>query len=205
MKIIQTTLRHWTALFMLSCIMANGCFADVELHAADTSKQNVRVLSHLDVIAGRPTFQERIAAMYKEQPASSIVPTGWIAEFLRRMETGLTGHPEQSGFPFNTEMWAGEMNFRDREYSEYGSDWWPYEQTAYYLDGALRCGYLNRSKPLIERVRRNVDHLSDAHTRMEQGIYSCAQWSRVVQRHGGRFFHPFDADLPRQRQGDDRV
>ncbi|MCF7975632.1 MAG: hypothetical protein K9N55_17580 [Phycisphaerae bacterium] len=39
---------------------------------------------------------------------------------------------------------------------EFGSDWWPYEQTAYYLDGALRCGYLNRSDRLIHLARRNL-------------------------------------------------
>lgn len=99
--------------------------------------------------------------MYQELPTQAIVPRAWIAEFTGRMETGLTGHPEESGFPFNTEMWAADMNVRGREHAQYGSDWWPYEQTAYYLDGALRCGYLNRSQGLIQRVRQNVDAVID--------------------------------------------
>ena len=54
-------------------------------------------------------------------------------------------------------MWAGEMNVKDREHSQHGSDWWPYEQTAYYLDGALRCGYLNQSKQLLAMARHNIE------------------------------------------------
>ncbi len=49
-----------------------------------------------------------------------------------------TDDPEQSGFPLNTEMWAGEMNVKDREHSQHTSDGWPHEQAAYDLDRALR-------------------------------------------------------------------
>ncbi|MDF7822749.1 glycoside hydrolase family 127 protein [Pontiellaceae bacterium B12227] len=90
-------------------------------------------------------------------PSGNLEPSGWALEFLQRQESGLTGHPEESGFPFNTGMWTEEMNVRDREFSGSGSDWWPYEQTAYYLTGALRCGYLLNSDALLERVRANVD------------------------------------------------
>ncbi|VGO18624.1 beta-L-arabinofuranosidase domain-containing protein [Pontiella sulfatireligans] len=92
----------------------------------------------------------------KDLPAQNLKPSGWALDFLERQESGLTGHPEQSGFPFNTGMWTEAMNVRDREFSGSGSDWWPYEQTAYYLTGALRCGYLLESDALIERVRNNV-------------------------------------------------
>jgi len=127
----------------------------------NASNEAVSIKQYLDSIPPDAPFQERIDCMFKEQPANAVIPKGWIKEFLTRMESGLTGHPEQSGFPFNTEMWAGEMNFRGREYSQYGSDWWPYEQTAYYLDGALRCGYLNQSQRLIQRVRENVKTVID--------------------------------------------
>lgn len=92
----------------------------------------------------------------KDLPISHLKPSGWTREFLQRQESGLTGHPEESGFPFNTGMWTEQMNVRDREYAQNGSDWWPYEQTAYYLIGALRCGYLINSKPLLERAHKNI-------------------------------------------------
>ena len=94
-------------------------------------------------------------------PAGKIKPAGWALEFLQRQENGLTGHPEQMGFPFNTGMWTEAMNVRDREYAGSGSDWWPYEQTAYYLTGALRCGYMLGSDALLERVHANIRAVLD--------------------------------------------
>ncbi len=93
---------------------------------------------------------------YETLPASRVTPEGWAAKFLERQETGLTGNPAASGFPYNTGMWTEQMDVKNREYPEVGQDWWPYEQTAYYLDGALRCGYLNKSKALLDKVRENI-------------------------------------------------
>ncbi len=101
-----------------------------------------------------------VTGLPQQVPTTAIQPEGWLKEYLRRQESGLTGHPEESGFPFNTKMWAEELDADKREHNELGTDgWWPYEQTAYYLDGALRCGYLNRSEILINRVRANLRYI----------------------------------------------
>lgn len=92
-------------------------------------------------------------------PSSSIQLHGWAKEFMKRQEDGLTGHPEQSGYPFNTGMWTGPMDVKDREFGQFGSGWWPYEQTGYYLDGALRCGYINQSTEMLEKVRKNIRYV----------------------------------------------
>ena len=77
-----------------------------------------------------------------------IEPQGWIKEFLRRQQSGLTGHPEALSYPYDSSLWAGEIR---RNTDSYGSDWWRYEQTAYYSDGLLRLGYLLRDPDLIEK------------------------------------------------------
>jgi len=87
--------------------------------------------------------------------SNNIKLSGWAKEYLVRQVSGLTGHPEESGFPFNTGMWTEDMDFRDREFPG-GSEWWPYEQTALYLDGALRCGYMIESEELIRRAEENI-------------------------------------------------
>jgi len=92
----------------------------------------------------------------------NITPKGWMKEYLVRQETGLTGHPAESGFPFNTQMWEAPMNFKDREFKNAGSNWWPYEQTAYYLDGALRVGYMLKSKPLLDKAHKSINHVLSA-------------------------------------------
>lgn len=57
-----------------------------------------------------------------DMPSQDISLSGWAGEFLKRQETGLTGHPAESGFPFNTGMWTENMDFRQREHSKYGSE-----------------------------------------------------------------------------------
>lgn len=84
---------------------------------------------------------------------TQITPQGWLHEFLSRQKSGLTGHIEVAGYPFDTCQWAGE------KMQGSPTAWWPYEQTAYYLDGALRLGHLLRDEELLERVRRNFHYV----------------------------------------------
>lgn len=107
---------------------------------------------------------------------------GWAKEFLIRQESGLTGHPEESGFPFNTGMWTEEMDYTDREFAG-GSGWWPYEQTAYYIDGALRCGYMIGSDALVNRAQENINYVLKH--RDEKGVFHAGNvkddwWPLVV-------------------------
>jgi DUF1680 family protein len=46
-----------------------------------------------------------------------------------------------------------------RPATEWSAAWWPYEQTAYYLDGALRLGHLLGDSELLQLVRRNFDYV----------------------------------------------
>ncbi|TYA74628.1 beta-L-arabinofuranosidase domain-containing protein [Seonamhaeicola marinus] len=94
----------------------------------------------------------------RDLASNEFVPEGWVKEFLNRQVQGLGSHPEESGFPFNTGMWTENMDYRDREFSG-GSDWWPYEQTGYYLDGILRAGYMSGSSKLLNKADINLNHI----------------------------------------------
>ena len=83
-------------------------------------------------------------ARYAELPLGSVRPRGWIRRFLEIQRDGLTGHLEAAGFPFDTYGWAGPQ-LKKRG----GDDWWPYEQTAYWVDGLVRCGHLIDSPELL--------------------------------------------------------
>lgn len=114
--------------------------------------------------------------------SNNIKLSGWAKEYLLRQESGLTGHPEESGFPFNTGMWTEDMDFKDREFPG-GSEWWPYEQTAFYLDGALRCGYMTESEELIGRAKENIFHVIshlDENGKMQAGNISDDSWALVA-------------------------
>lgn len=85
---------------------------------------------------------------------------GWYRDFLQRQMSGLTGHIEEAGFPFDTISWG----LPDIETENDNPTWWVYEQVAYWLDGFLRCAILledaqsvERAKTIIEYVFSNAD------------------------------------------------
>lgn len=106
-----------------------------------------------DVACGR-TASGQYACM-SEGLIGNITPKGWIKEALLRQNSGLTGHPEAMSYPYNSCLWAGNLS---RNTESYGSDWWRYEQTAYYTDGLLRLGYLLDDKALIDKGEEGIEY-----------------------------------------------
>lgn len=118
-------------------------------------------------------------AEFREGKIGSITPTGWIATFLERQVSGMTGHPEALDYPYDSPLWAGVL---DRNMTSYGCDWWRYEQTAYYTDGLLRLGYLLRNETLIEKGEQGIaytlDHVAETGELGQGGFWS--RWPLAV-------------------------
>ena len=108
---------------------------------------------------------------YEKVPVGAIVPKGHLAEFLRRQQDGLTGHREKLGYPFDDALWSkpisnihfteGVYNGAEEEVSGRGDwwnsgAWWPYEQSAYLLDGMARLSNLIEAPALADEVAANV-------------------------------------------------
>ena len=83
---------------------------------------------------------------------SAVTPDGWLHKFLEYQKSGLTGHIEDAGYPFNTGMWTAEINNGNNEIY-----WWPYEQSGYFVDGCLKAGYLLRDSFLINKAKKQVN------------------------------------------------
>lgn len=82
-------------------------------------------------------------------------PAGWISEFLKRQCAGLTGHPQASGFPFEHAFWGAPAEspaVLDPEMV-----WWPYEQTAYRIDAALKAGFLAGNEQVYQQALAEMD------------------------------------------------
>lgn len=82
-------------------------------------------------------------------------PGGWVLEFLRRQCAGITGHPQASGYPLDCTFWGNPeppLDILDPAMS-----WWPYEQTAYWVDGALKAGYLSGDEEVYAKARGVID------------------------------------------------
>lgn len=92
---------------------------------------------------------------------NNIKPTGWLKNYLNNQLTGLTGNMAASGFPFDRTFWGND----NPDYGDYrGIFWWPYEQTAYHIDGLVRVGilldnkeYLKKASDIIYSVINNPD------------------------------------------------
>ena len=86
---------------------------------------------------------------------STVNTQGWIKEYLDRQVSGMSGHPEALSYPYDSNLWDGEIV---RNTESYGSDWWRYEQTAYYTDGLIRLAYLLNDKELIAKAEKGIKY-----------------------------------------------
>lgn len=93
-------------------------------------------------------------APFQELPLTAIFPQSWLKGFLVTQKNGLTGSIRAAGFPYNSIGWKGEVALPPG-YPDFKL-WWPYEQTAYWIDGALRCGYLLNDRALIDSARSQL-------------------------------------------------
>lgn len=90
---------------------------------------------------------------YTEVPLSEITPQGWLNELLLRQRNGLGLNRVESGYPYNTCLWAGQI---PKGGNPKGQPWWPYEQSGYIVDGLYRCGLLLKDSVLINLGKRNI-------------------------------------------------
>jgi hypothetical protein len=59
----------------------------------------------------------------------AVRPEGWLRYWLEKQAAELGSKLPQISWPFSAAYWAGE---------ETAESWWPWEQKAYWLDGATR-------------------------------------------------------------------
>jgi hypothetical protein len=84
-------------------------------------------------------FKVKYFGRFSELPVGAVKARGWIAGWLERQLEGLTGHPENLGYPYDTCMVGGKI---PPPAVMHGHDWWPYEQSSYFFDGSVRLGLL---------------------------------------------------------------
>lgn len=96
-------------------------------------------------------------AKFRPARLSEVRPAGWIRDFLELQSSGLTGNVAISGYPFGIRFWGSKADDIKGSYDA----WWPYEQTAYWIDGALKCGYLISDVELYHHAVDEVDFAID--------------------------------------------
>ena len=120
-------------------------------------------------------------------------PAGHLAEFLRRQVTGTTGRHREIGYPFDGCMWSGiitnvyfeeDLPYSRRIAAPRNEIWWPYEQTAYMLDGMVCLSQLVDAPELKSEFKRNLDfcieHQAEDGDLFKVYSKSSCQWPVVV-------------------------
>ena len=79
----------------------------------------------------------------------AVRPEGWLRGYLEKQAAQLGSKLPQVSWPFSGAYWAGE---------ETAESWWPWEQKAYWLDGATRLALVLEDKELMAQVSATLDY-----------------------------------------------
>ena len=103
-------------------------------------------------------FKVKYYGQFSELPVGSVQPLGWIEQWLERQAQGLTGHPENMSYPYDTCMYAGAIPpppYRNK----WWTDWWPYEQSGYFVDATTRLSWLINDPGIRQRRDANLNYI----------------------------------------------
>lgn len=74
------------------------------------------------------------AAFHSLAPGA-VKPEGWLQLYLQKQARELAIHLPEVSWPFSGPYWSGEEDRPDPRLAS--GNWWPWEQKAYWVDGAL--------------------------------------------------------------------
>ena len=89
---------------------------------------------------------------FNEVSLTKIKPQGWLKDFLRGQVEGMPGNLDRIGYPFDKACWQ----YRSLSAGGYAA-WWPYEQTAYWIDTLIRTWILTDDDSLFEKVKYQIE------------------------------------------------
>jgi hypothetical protein len=103
-------------------------------------------------------FKVKYYGRFSELPVGTVQPRGWIQKWLERQADGLTGHPENMSYPYDTCLYAGTIPPAPYT-NKWWSAWWPYEQAGYFVDGMTRLSWLVNDPAINHRRDVNLDFI----------------------------------------------
>jgi hypothetical protein len=80
---------------------------------------------------------------FRPLPPGEVLPEGWLRDYMQRQAEGLGLNLPEVAWPFTRAYWAEEQE---------AETWWPWEQKAYWIDGAIRLGILLRDEALLAKA-----------------------------------------------------
>ena len=108
-------------------------------------------------IYARP-FEPAISPALLPLPPGAVEPAGWLRDWARSARDGITGHLDE-WHPTFADGWKG-IPIQAPGAKPDGTGW-PLEQSAYWLDGAIRLGFVLHDEALIGKIRARLDPVVD--------------------------------------------
>jgi len=119
-------------------------------------KRAILICMMAAVLCGCRDSEKSYFGVYAEVPVSEIRAEGWLRGLLEIQRDGLGLHRGESGYPYNTCLWAGTI---PKGGNPIAQAWWPYEQSGYIVDGLYRCGILLGDTVLTGLGHRNAAYV----------------------------------------------
>jgi uncharacterized protein len=91
-------------------------------------------------------------------PPGAVEPAGWLRDWAEAARRGITGHLDE-WHPTFADGWKG-IPIKAPGANSQGTGW-PIEQSAYWLDGALRLGLVLHDQSLLGKIRARLDPVVD--------------------------------------------
>ncbi len=93
-------------------------------------------------------------ALLRELAPGSVRPEGWLRVLLEKQAAQLGSKLPEVSWPFTGTYWAGE----EKNESKKGQEWFPWEQKAYWIDGAARLALVLGDRSLMEQVWATIGY-----------------------------------------------
>lgn len=96
-----------------------------------------------------PVMKPRSYAAFEALPAGAVKPEGWLRAYMEKQAVQLGSQLPDVSWPFTEPYWKGE---------EQAESWWPWEQKAYWVDGATRLAIVMDDEALMQRVLETINY-----------------------------------------------
>jgi uncharacterized protein len=126
-----------------------------------------------------PPGQLKVAyhGKFLELPVGAVTAQGWLKSWLLRQDQGLTGHPENLAYPYDTGMYAvGKI---PDPKTAHGDNWWRYEQSGYFVDAVSRLSSVVDAPNASKIADANVNYIA-AHSGPAKLGESTTGWPNAV-------------------------
>jgi hypothetical protein len=162
MKHVMTTRASSVGLLIWACLSL--AVVRDQPHAADNT-------------AAAPNYARPYEPLVKPAllplPPGAVEPAGWLRDWAEAARHGITGHLDERHATF-ADGWKGNP-IKAPGASSDGTGW-PIEQSAYWLDGALRLAFVLHDQALIDQLRARLDPVVDGVNKAPFGTSFIYSW-----------------------------